>query len=34
LNGILFVDRVNNDLALTQELTEQGFSVKAVQPIK
>jgi peptide deformylase len=34
LNGIMFVDRVNNDLALTKELTKQGFSIKAVQPIK
>ncbi len=33
LNGILFVDRVNNDLALTKELTKQGFSIKAVQKV-
>lgn len=34
LNGILFVDRVDNTLALTQELTKHGFSVDAVNPIK
>ena len=33
LNGILFVDRVQNSLAVTQELTKQGFSAKAVKPI-
>lgn len=34
LKGVLFVDRVENHLALTDELNKQGFSVKAVQPVK
>lgn len=33
LNGVLFVDRVQNGLALTAELNKQGFSVNAVKPI-
>jgi peptide deformylase len=33
LNGVLFVDRVENQLALDQELTKQGFSPKAVKPV-
>ncbi|MEC4805036.1 MAG: peptide deformylase [Jaaginema sp. PMC 1079.18] len=33
LNGVLFVDRVTNDLVLTAELTKNNFSVKAVKPI-
>ncbi|MGF1481284.1 MAG: peptide deformylase [Cyanophyceae cyanobacterium] len=33
LNGVLFVDRVNNSLALTEELNKKGFAVSAVQPI-
>lgn len=33
LNGILFVDRVKNSLALTEVLKKQGFSVQAVKPI-
>lgn len=33
LNGILFVDRVENALALTQELSKHGFSYQAVKPI-
>jgi peptide deformylase len=33
LNGVLFVDRIPNHLALTEELTKQGFSLKAVKPI-
>lgn len=33
LNGVLFVDRVDNALALTQELSKHGFSAKAVKPI-
>jgi len=32
LNGVLFVDRVDNTLALTEELKKQGFSAQAVQP--
>jgi peptide deformylase len=34
LNGILFVDRVENALLLTQELKKQGFTVQAVRPVK
>jgi peptide deformylase len=34
LSGVLFVDRVNNNLALTQELKKNGFLVKHVQPVK
>jgi peptide deformylase len=34
LHGVLFVDRVENKLALDQELTKQGFSPKAVNSIK
>jgi len=34
LNGIMFVDRVENDLLLTQELTKKGFSVNAVEKVK
>jgi len=33
LNGILFVDRVENALALNQELSKKGFSPKAVKPV-
>ncbi len=33
LKGVLFVDRVENGLALTEELKKQGFSVQAVKPI-
>jgi peptide deformylase len=33
LNGVMFVDRVENRLELTQELTKQGFSVQAVKPL-
>ncbi|EKQ69246.1 peptide deformylase [Leptolyngbyaceae cyanobacterium JSC-12] len=33
LNGVLFVDRVENALLLDQELKKQGFSSKAVQAI-
>lgn len=34
LNGVLFVDRVDNALALTEELKKQGFSAQAVKPIR
>ena len=34
LNGVLFVDRVQNGLALTEELNKQGFSVNAVKSVK
>lgn len=33
LNGVLFVDRVENSLALVQELSKHGFSHQAVQPV-
>ncbi|ACK67906.1 peptide deformylase [Rippkaea orientalis PCC 8801] len=34
LNGVMFVDRVNNGLALTESLQKNGFSVQAVKPVK
>ena len=33
LNGVLFVDRVDNSLVLTDKLNKQGFDVQAVKPI-
>jgi peptide deformylase len=33
LNGVLFVDRVENKLVLNQELAKQGFSVNAVRSL-
>jgi peptide deformylase len=33
LNGVLFVDRVENTLALNQELAKKGFSAQAVRPV-
>ena len=33
LNGVVFVDRVENSLALTQELSKHGFSHQAVKSI-
>jgi peptide deformylase len=33
LNGVLFVDRVDNELALTAELKEKGFSLQHVQHV-
>ncbi|MGK7877423.1 MAG: peptide deformylase [Xenococcaceae cyanobacterium] len=33
LKGVLFVDRVENGLALTEELKKQGFSIQAVKPV-
>jgi peptide deformylase len=33
LNGVLFVDRIENSLALTEELKKQGFSIQSVKPI-
>lgn len=33
LNGILFVDRVENSLVLSEELQKQGFSLQAVKPV-
>ena len=34
LNGVMFVDRVQNEIALTEELKKKGFSVSAVKPIR
>jgi len=34
LNGVLFVDRVNNNLALNEELKKRNFAVSAVKPVK
>ncbi len=34
LHGVLFVDRVDNELILTEELKKQGFSRSAVKSIK
>jgi len=34
LNGVLFVDRVDNDLALTDSLKKHGFSRQAVKPVR
>ena len=33
LNGVLFVDRVENRLALAEELSKHGFSSQAVKPL-
>jgi peptide deformylase len=33
LNGVLFVDRVDNVLAMNQELVKRGFAVDAVKPV-
>jgi len=33
LNGVLFVDRVENSLTLNQELAKYGFSYQAVKPV-
>lgn len=33
LSGVLFVDRVENDLVLNEALTKHGFSAKTVQPV-
>jgi len=33
LNGVLFVDRVENKLLLNQELKKHGFSFQAVRPV-
>jgi peptide deformylase len=33
LNGVVFVDRVDNSLTLAQELSKNGFSYKAVKPV-
>lgn len=33
LSGVLFVDRVENSIALTEELKKQGFSIQAVKSL-
>ncbi|MDZ8051266.1 MAG: peptide deformylase [Aulosira sp. ZfuVER01] len=33
LNGVVFVDRVDNSLTLAQELSKNGFSYQAVKPV-
>ncbi|MBW4615676.1 MAG: peptide deformylase [Desmonostoc vinosum HA7617-LM4] len=33
LNGVVFVDRVENSLTLAQELSKNGFSYQAVKPV-
>jgi peptide deformylase len=33
LNGVMFVDRVENTLSRNQELTKYGFTVSAVKPL-
>lgn len=33
LNGVMFVDRVDNAIALNQELVKHGFAVQAVKPV-
>lgn len=34
LNGVMFVDRVDNGIALNEELKKRGFAVSAVKPIR
>jgi peptide deformylase len=34
LNGVMFVDRVDNTLAMNQELTKHGYALNAVKPVK
>ncbi|MEM8722621.1 MAG: peptide deformylase [Cyanobacteria bacterium P01_G01_bin.39] len=34
LNGVMFVDRVDNNLALNEELNKKGFAVSAVKPVQ
>ncbi|WP_267383345.1 peptide deformylase [Cyanobacterium sp. uoEpiScrs1] len=34
LNGVMFVDRVDNSLALTEALQKNGFSPQAIKPVK
>lgn len=33
LNGVMFVDRVENGIALTEALKKEGFSTQAVKPV-
>ncbi|MGB3238427.1 MAG: peptide deformylase [Geitlerinemataceae cyanobacterium] len=34
LNGVLFVDRVDNELAMTEALSKEGFFVRDVKPVR
>ena len=34
LNGVMFVDRVDNNIALNEELKKRGFAINAVKPVK
>ena len=34
LNGVMFVDRVQNNIALNEELKKRGFAINSVKPIK
>ncbi len=34
LNGVMFVDRVENGIALNEELKKRGFAASAVKPLK
>ena len=34
LNGVMFVDRVENNIALNEELKKRGFAVSAVKPVR
>ena len=34
LNGVMFVDRVENNIALNEELKKRGFAASAVKPVK
>ena len=34
LNGVMFVDRVENGIALNEELKKRGFAVSAVKPVR
>jgi peptide deformylase len=34
LNGVMFVDRVENSLARNQELSKHGFAIDAVKPVQ
>ncbi len=34
LNGVMFVDRVENNIALNEELNKRGFAVSTVKPVK
>ena len=34
LNGVMFVDRVQNNIALNEQLKKRGFAASAVKPVK